>query len=207
VPDPTIRIDRIAAESMRVPILGTSPLILHRFPEKAKREMLDKMQGRRTPKQHRDPQADFEAASYRFEDGGYGVPVIAFKRATVSASRFYGGQLKMTELRQFLFFHGELGVDGQELARLDHEPKMREDVVRLTGRTADLRYRPEWAEWATTLDVTFVSNILARESVLSLIDAGGMGVGVGEWRPEKNGTNGTFRIDPDREVEVIEVKR
>jgi hypothetical protein len=55
----------------------------------------------------------------------------------------------------------------------------------------------------TVLVVTYVTSALTRGSVLSLIDAGGMGVGVGEWRPEKNGDFGTYRIDPDRPVEVV----
>ncbi len=48
-----------------------------------------------------------------------------------------------------------------------------------------------------------MTSALTRGSVLSLIDAGGMGVGVGEWRPEKDGDFGTFRVDQSREVEVI----
>jgi len=57
--------------------------------------------------------------------------------------------------------------------------------------------------WAAALKVTYVTSALTRGSVLSLIDAGGMGVGVGEWRPERNGDFGTYRVDPDREIEVI----
>jgi len=30
-----------------------------------------------------------------------------------------------------------------------------------------------------------------------------MGVGVGEWRPEKRGDFGTFQIDSTREVQVL----
>ena len=54
------------------------------------------------------------------------------------------------------------------------------------------------------LEVTYVQSILTRGSaVLSLIEAGGLGVGVGEWRPEKGGDFGTYAIDPTRKVEVI----
>lgn len=35
----SVQIDRIAAETVRVPIVGTTPLIVHRFSEKAKRMM------------------------------------------------------------------------------------------------------------------------------------------------------------------------
>lgn len=200
----TIQIDRIAAETIRIPILGTTPLIVHRFSEKAKRQMLDAMQGRKSPKQNKDPQAEYEAAFYRFLDDGYGFPVIAFKAATIGAARFYGGNVTMTALKQFLFFRGEMGVDGQALARIEGDAHMREDVVRVNRGGTDLRYRPEFTGWRTTVDVTYVTSALTRGSVLSLVDAGGMGVGIGEWRPERGGDFGTYRVDPDRTVEVVE---
>lgn len=195
-------IDRIAAETMRVPIIGTSPLITHRFSEKAKRQMLDNAQGRKAPKEPKDPLAEYEAAAYRFADGGYGLPIIAFKAASVGGARFYTS-VTMTALKQFIFMRGEQGVDGEMLARIEGEPRMREDVVRLGRGGTDLRYRPEFAPWRTSLIVTYVTSALTRGSVLSLIDAGGMGVGVGEWRPERDGTFGTYQIDQEREIEVI----
>jgi hypothetical protein len=198
-----VEISQIQAETLSIPIVGTSPLIMHRFSEKAKRQMLDNMQGRKTPKQAKDPEAEYEAAFYRHKDGTPGVPVIAFKAATIGAARYYGKSVSMTALRQYLFLRGEVGVDGQMLCRLAGEPRMREDVVKVGMNGTDLRYRPEFPEWSTVLEVTYVTSALTRSSVLSLIDAGGMGVGVGEWRPEKKGDFGTYRIDPTRKVEVL----
>lgn len=246
---PQIVIDPIAQETMLVPIIGTAPLIVHRFSEKAKKQMLDNMQGVKNPKQPKNPIAEYEGAFYRYRavgsDGSYltemvskeilipdpdnpgqfiasvveemdyvpspddfGLPVISFKAATVEASRFYGKDVTKVGLRQFLFLSGETGYDGQMLARIEAEglsdPHMREDVVRVGQGGTDLRYRPEWSEWRTVLQVTYVTSALTRKSVLSLIDAGGLGVGVGEWRPEKNGVNGTYRIDTSRDVEVLD---
>lgn len=197
-----VHIDRIAAERILVPIVGTSPLIVHRFSEKAKRQMLDAMQGRKSPKEPKNPEQEYEAAFYRLNDGGFGFPCIAFKSATVGGARFYSG-VTMTALKQYLFFRGEVGVDGQAMARIDGVPKMREDVVKIGRNGTDLRYRPEFAEWSTTLEVVYVTSALTRGSVLSLLDAGGMGIGVGEWRPEKDGDFGCYTIDQSREVQVI----
>lgn len=193
-------LDRIAAETLRVPIIGMSPLVVHRFSEKAKRQMLDAMQGRKSPKRAKNPTEEYEEAAYRFEDGGYGMPVTAFKKATIGAARFYHN-VTMTGLRQCLFMRGEIGRDGIALTRIAGEPRMREDVVKV-GRGTDLRYRPEFRQWAVTLEVVYVTAMLTRASVLSLIDAGGMGVGVGEWRPERQGDFGTYRIDPDQRVVI-----
>jgi hypothetical protein len=202
--DAVVSISRIGTETLLVPIRGTAPLIVHKFSEKARRQMLDNMQGRKSPKQPKDPDRDYDEAFYRMDDGTYGFPTIAFKAATVGASRFYGKAVPMTALRQFVFIDGEFSkVDGQRLSRIDGEPHMREDVVRVGMGGTDLRYRPEFTEWSTTLTVIYVSSMLTRDSVLSLIDAGGMGVGVGEWRPEKRGDFGTYQIDLTREVEVV----
>jgi len=70
------------------------------------------------------------------------------------------------------------------------------------GSGHDLRYRPLFNEWSAVLEVTFVKSSLTLESLLSLIDAGGMGVGVGEWRPERKGDYGTYKIDLTKNVEV-----
>lgn len=198
-----IAISRIAEETLRVPIVGVSPLIVHRFSEKEKRKMLDATQGRRTPKEPKDPQAEYEAAFYYLGGGGYGFPADAFKQATVGAARFYGKQLTMTALKQFIFFRGELGDDGRQLVEIVGEPTMREDVVRVGRGGSDLRYRPQFYPWTATLEVSYFTSALTRESVLSLIDAGGLAIGVGEWRPEKDGTFGTYRINGEADIEVV----
>jgi len=197
-----IEITQIGTETLLVPIVGTSPLIVHRFSEKAKRQMLDNMQGRKTPKQAKDPKAEYEAAFYRLKGDGYGFPSLAFKAATVGGARFYSG-VTMTALKQFLFIHGEEGDDGRALTRIEGEPIMREDVVTVGRNGSDLRYRPQFSESRTTLRLRYVTSALTQGSVISLINAGGMGVGVGEWRPEKDGDFGTYQVDPTREVEII----
>jgi hypothetical protein len=202
--DAQVSINRIGTETLRVPLVGTAPLIVNKFSEKSKRQMLDEFQGRKNPKQPKDPQAEYEAAFYRLDDKAYGFPVIAFKAAAVSACRFYGKAMPMTLARQCIFLDAEFSkADGQKLARITGEPHMREDVTRVSSGGTDLRYRPEFTEWSTEVEVTYVKSMLTRESVLSLIEAGGMGVGVGEWRPEKKGDFGTFAIDETRDIEVL----
>lgn len=199
-----IEIDRIAEETMRVPILGVTPLIMNHFSEKAKRQMLDAAQGRSTPKEPKNPEAEYEAAFYRLADVGYGFPADAFKQATVGAARFYGKQVTMTALKQFIFVRGVPGADGRALVPItSDEPEMREDVVRVGRGGTDLRYRPQFYPWSATLEVSYFTAVIKRASVLSLIDAGGLAIGVGEWRPEKDGTFGTYQVDPNREVEVL----
>lgn len=190
-------------EVATIHIKGITPLIAHRWSEKARRMMLDAQQGRKAPKQSRDPEADYEASRYRFPDGADGFPVMAFKKATVAGgARAFGKSVKMTELRQHIVFLADgIGTDGTQLMRLiTTGPKMREDMVRVGNTTADLRYRPEYTEWAVDLRIEFIPSIIDLGSVVSLVEAGGAN-GVGEWRPEKNGSYGMYRVT---EVETSE---
>lgn len=194
----------IEMKTMIVPITGTAPLIMHRFSEKAKKQMLDAMQGRKNPKEPKDPEAEFQSAFYRMDDGQPAFPSVGFKSAIVSAGRLFGKNVKMTSLRQSIFVDGELSeIEGQKMVRIEGEAIMREDVVRVGISGTDLRYRPQFTQWRADVKVTYVASALTDDSVLSLIEAAGMGVGVGEWRPEKSGDFGTFRVDPDREVQVF----
>ena len=205
----TVQLNKIDAETLQVPIIGTAPLIVHNFSEKSRRQMLEAQQGKKKVKEVRDPRSEYEAAFYRIarEDGtdGYGFPVTAFKAATTGAARFYDKSVTMTGLRQFMFMRGIITkADPQPLVEIIGEPEMREDVVRLGGpsRSADLRYRPMFPQWSCILTVTYVKSSIDRNSILSLIDAGGMGIGVGEWRPEKRGEFGTYQIDQTKEITV-----
>lgn len=203
-----IQINKIGAQTMRVPIIGTAPLIVHNWSAKAKRQMLDTMQGIKNVKEVRDPHADYESSLYRIanEDGPdtYGFPVLAFKAATIGGARFYDNSVTMTMLRQCMFFKGVVTkADPAQLVPIVGEPQMREDVVRLPRQGTDLRYRGEFPEWSAVLTITYVTSALSQDSVLSLLDAGGMGVGVGEWRPQRSGEYGTYQINTDEPIKII----
>lgn len=193
----TISLSRIKRETAIIEVAGTAPLIVHAWSQKAKQMMLAAQQGKKSPKQSKDPKRDFEESRYLFADGsGDGFPVMAFKSATVKGGgRLFGKSVKMTELRQtFTFLSDGVSDAGLQLARLDvPEPVMREDMVRVGMGTADIRYRAEYTEWRATLRIQFIPSVIDLESVVALVDAGGTN-GVGEWRPEKNGSFGTYEV-------------
>lgn len=79
-------------------------------------------------------------------------------------------------------------------------PTMREDIVRLQGgaRAPDLRYRPMYTSWECDITVEHPPKIITRQSVLNLISFAGQSIGLCEWRPEKGGQWGMYRIKPGR---------
>lgn len=184
---PSIRIQRL-----KVTLIGDSPLICHAWSEKAKKQMLDKqMKKAKTAKEAKDPERDFKDSLYPYPGGGYGFPCVAFKSAAVGACRFSDG-IKMTAAR------GAFHVDG-ELAKIEGSPEMREDMVRVGMGTADIRYRGEFKNWRTTLTVSYNADAFSQEQIVNLFNIAGFGVGVGEWRPEKDGSYGRFHVATEKE--------
>lgn len=182
LPAPDIRL-------LRLPVVGTSPLICHRWSEKAKGEMRAKQMKRaKTAKEAKDPEEDYRASLYEHPDGGYGFPSIAFKAAMVRAGTYQ--DLKMTFLR------GAFHVLG-ELVPIEGTPRSREDMVRVGQGVADIRYRGEFAQWSTLLPIRYNARVISAEQIANLAQEAGFAVGVGEWRPERDGNYGTFEVVRD----------
>lgn len=191
-PDVAIELPALALRVMDVTLIGDSPLICHAWSHKAKQQMLAKqMKKAKTGKEAKSPEQDYHDSLYHLPGGGYGFPAVAFKAAAVGACRYADG-VKMTEARGAFHILGEM-------VRIDGEPTMREDMVRVGMGTADIRYRGEFRSWRVTLQVRFNQNALSAEQIINLLNTAGFGVGVGEWRPEKNGSYGMFHVATEAE--------
>lgn len=182
----TIALPPLKIEAVRLVLVGDSALIVHAWSEKAKRQMLDKqMKKAKQAKEAKDPEADYEACFYRTSTGAYGFPAIGVKAAMVGACRFV--DMKMTEAR------GAFHIDA-EMLEVIGEPRPREDMVRVGMGTADIRYRPEFPAWKMPVTVKYNASVISAEQIANLLNVAGFSIGIGEWRPEKNGSYGRFHV-------------
>jgi len=174
---------------LRMTLVGTTPLIVHAWSEKAKGQMRDKQQKKaKSAKEAKNPQADFLGAKYTNAKGIDCIRAAFFKNAIVSACRF-ADDLKMTVIRGALF------VEGDMLPLKFKNCNMREDMVRVGMGTADLRYRPEYTEWSVDITIEYLANVLTPAQIVNLVRLAGFSIGICEWRPEKNGDFGRFEVD------------
>ena len=184
----TITLPALNIQYMQLRLRGDSPLICHAWSEKAKREMLDKqMKKAKQAKEAKDPQADYEQSLYKAPGGGFGFPAVAFKNAAVDACSSIAGVTKV-EAR------GAFHIVG-DMVKIDGTPTPREDMVRVGMGTADIRYRGEFREWSAEITLRYNANVLSPEQVLNLFNTAGFAVGVGEWRPQRDGSFGMFHVE------------
>jgi len=183
-----VEIPAMDIQEMVIGIEGDSPLVSHKWSDKAKEMMLGKQMGKaeKGKREPKDPEQDFKDSLYVDEDGDYAFPAVAFKSAAVDACSQIDG---MTKVQARGAFH----VVG-EFVKIEGKPNMREDMVRVGMGTADIHYRGEFKRWKCKLVVRYNARSLSRERIINLFNIAGFAVGVGEWRPQKNGSWGMFHV-------------
>ena len=77
---------------------------------------------------------------------------------------------------------------------------MREDMVRVGMGTADIRYRPEFPKWRAEMTLRYNADAISLDQIVNIFNLAGFGVGVGEWRPERDGQFGMFHVATDAEL-------
>lgn len=216
-----VEIKPIMMNETIVTIVGDTPLIMHAWSEKAKKQMLDAQMGKAKGKQKekKSPAQDFIDSLYWLTDkpatsdsdsedekmelfyaavqkgAKFGFPVTALKQAAISASYRKGWTKDKMSLRGVFFIDGSYG----EFMEIKSDvPVMREDMVKVGMGTADLRYRGEFRNWSATFKLRYDANgQYDLSSILNMLNAGGTVCGLGEWRCEKDGMFGSFHVKPD----------
>lgn len=224
----TITIKPIQLQKAKITLVGDTPLLVHAWSEKAKKEMLEsqqKLKKDKKAKEIRDPFSEFMNAAYwitpkpeddtpeafekAIEEGAkFGFPVTAIKQAALSACYRAGLISNQMGMKCSFYVNAVEGVNpgsGSELAVIESNepPKFREDMVKIGGiqKVADLRYRPAFVNWRIPLIVTLIdTGTFTMDSIINAINLGGYMNGIGEWRMERDGDFGHYHVEYEGEI-------
>ena len=180
-------IETLPTVYLALEVKGTAGLIQNCFSQKAVEEMLRKHMGLPVTREKKVPSACIERATIRNTEGAVCIPPTAFKKAMLTASTLMKGK-KKTHLKQQLYVCGNsIPIEYSQMV-----PRM--DMVRTSGmsRTPDVRFRPMFEDWSAKLLLQFTDD-LPVQTIIEMLSRAGH-VGIGEWRPEKDGTFGTFEV-------------
>lgn len=204
-----IEIPQLKMETAIIHVKGDTPLIVHKWSEKAKKEIRDKqMKKATTKKEAKDPVADFIDTLYWLDGepedktmegfekalangARFGFPATGFKQCAIMGAYRLGADIKTTVAKAAIIIPCEyIEIKGKGVS-------MREDMVKVGGisKVADIRYRAQIEDWSAEIPVKFCSSVMSLEQVVNLFNMGGFACGVGEWRNEKNGIFGAFHVE------------
>lgn len=196
-----VTIPKIQQKTLKLKVVGDSPLIQHKWTEKAKKEILEKQMKKATKaKEAKDPWMDYCESMYwltpmperptqeDIEKARFGFPATAFKAAAIDAGYQQGYLAKKTTARGAFYIVGDM-------VEIKGTPNIREDMVKIGMGIADIRYRGEFKEWSAELTIRYNPNVMSAEQIVNLINLGGFSNGVGEWRQSKDGCFGIFHVE------------
>jgi hypothetical protein len=201
--DTRIEVMEIKRSSVKLAIIGDSPLIMNRLAEKARQELLFPKRKKRTDADRlgilkHNPPEEFRSAVNKMSDKSQptylALPTTAFKKAIGTAALDSPGARK-TEIGRLT------SIAGGEYLPVYGIPKLFMRNVRSSdmNRTPDIRTRAILPEWACYVEVFYVTPNLNDRSIVNLMHGAGLTVGVGDGRQERGTFSfGQFRIvDPN----------
>jgi hypothetical protein len=189
-----ISVQPLKRASVKLRIIGTTPLFQNRMANKAKEQLL--VGGQKKGKADRakikhNPLEEYRNSAEILPAGptALGLRVVAVKAAMATAALETPGLTKSSAQR-LLFMPGDF-------VPLYGTPQLRMDVVRSAdiNRTPDIRSRCYLPRWGAEVDINFVVPQLSVSAVVALLCNAGVLIGVGDFRQEKGkGAFGSFRV-------------
>jgi hypothetical protein len=198
----------IKIKRIEIKVVGDTSLIVHRWSQKAIRMILDKqMKKAAAGREARDPEQEFVDTLYILGEGPQVLTPEAFQKAIGKGAKFgfpstgfkqsaISGGYRSGMTKDKVSIMGSFHID-DELVRIVGVPTKRTDMVRLggMGNPADIRFRAEFREWSAVIPVKYNETVISAEQIFNLFNIAGFSVGIGEWRPEKNGNHGMFHVE------------
>lgn len=180
---------------IKVQIVGVTPLLIHRFGEQAEQAKAT----RRQMVQSIDPREEATKNAYIDKQGHYYFNAFSIAGAMGNA----GSNHKMRGSRKSLRFVVPSAVrvpedsiiicNGDGKPATSFEVDSRPVTIPATkGRV--MRHRPRFDNWGARFELLVNDDLLEVETAHQLLTEAGLGIGIGDFRPEKRGPFGTFRV-------------
>lgn len=185
-----IALSPVLLEDMHLKIEGVTPLLMNKFSDREKQEMVNKQLRKTKQKSARDIELEIEEKIHRLPDETIGFPSSGFKKAMVEAAPYLTGlNMKLAK--------GCFNILGELVPIEYREQKINEAVVKIgkgRDKIAMVRFRPEFGGWSCILHIRYNVNQISPEQIVNLANLAGFHIGVGDWTPQHNGQYGMFRI-------------
>lgn len=187
--------------------VGTTPYIMHRQSMKVMRQLLypapKKNQAERARTLKQNPMEEFQGSCYLNRDPKepalFHMPNETIQKAIANAALDTSGATKTEISRWCSVVSKNINVFGI--------PQMFTHPARQSGisRAPYLPTRPIFPRWAFSVELEYKVDPLNDQQVLTLLANSGMIVGCGDWRPQKGGPYGKFRLCSASDPEYKEI--
>lgn len=179
---------------VNVEIRGITPLLVHRFTEQAEQTK----RTRRTEIKTVDPREEATRNAYIASDGTYYFNAFSITGAMGNAGASHKSIGSRKTLRFIVPSAVRLTCDtitilnGSGPAKSFEVDSRPVTIPATKGRV--MRHRPRFDQWGAEFALLIDDDLLSIETAHQLLQEAGQSIGIGDYRPEKRGPFGTFRV-------------
>ena len=200
-----IEIKPLKSKTISVWIKGNSPFIYNAMSQKVWQQLIlpsgKKTKAEKEQTIKHNPYQEYYNSTYRSILDGLTrltFPASGFKAAMATAALEIPGA-KKTQIGRLVWVVGEM-------VNMYGVPRMKMDIVRCAdiNKTPDVRTRAIVSEWCSKVTIQFVTPTLNETTILNLLEAAGLVIGIGDYRQEKGkGNYGQFSVCTESDVKHI----
>ena len=184
----------IIVKLIDVEIRGTTPLLIHRFGEEAETSKST----RKVEIKHEDPREVARRNAYIAADGTFFFSAFAIPGSMGNAGANHKSRGSRKTLRFIVPSAVQVTSDTVTILNGSGPAKSFEvdsrpvTIPATKGRV--MRHRPRFDSWGAKFSLQVNDDLLSVETAQQLLVEAGIGIGIGDFRPEKRGPFGTFRV-------------
>ena len=201
--EPTVSVERLTISPPNIQtavfeIIGTAPLVVHRFSKKVKDSIIEDMkqgstaQNRKGKKREKlDPIAKYNEARYIAPEGWDGINASGLRCALIDVCRLVGYKMTLAKLSIFVIPDGWDKFEPEfPLIRIYGKPRMLESFGRLANGSICPIHRPCYDQWSAKVKVQYDADQFTSKDIAHLLMRVGTQNGIGEGRPNSKNSAG-----------------
>ncbi len=176
-------------------IEGSSPLLLNNFTDEAQMAASNGTRAA-TIGSKGTPREQAEKKLYRNQEGLLIIPQPNLFRCIIDAGKYFkAGKSKVTT-QQSSLIPACLDIEGIEIpleSREEWNVDTRPVRIPSTGGRI-LAHRPKFDHWKLSWSMTLDISVMSPELLREIVDAAGSRIGLGDFRPDRKGPFGKFKV-------------
>lgn len=181
-------------KTVEIEIEGVTPLLMNRFTSENEVKVSSGLSAvnngdRGTPREQA------EKTTYKDDNGNLYIPTPNLFRAIIDAGKFHkNGKAKVTTMRSSLVPAG-MAINSIiiPLGTKQFEVDSRSVVIPATGGRI-MKHRARLDEWRLKFEIEIDTDVFSVDFARMLIDDAGKRIGLGDYRPDRKGPFGKFKV-------------
>lgn len=176
---------------IEIKVKGVTPLLMEKMDEEVVEKYNKKKAGKSVEKKHSELEEDKVEDKIHYDEKG---------NVVFPSAGFYKGMIEVAPYIDTIKYKKTVRGSIRMMEGLIPITFKKKKTNTTWGRTSGISkaprkiVRPEFEDWSCTLKIRYNTKQITAEQIVNLVNLAGFHMGVGGWRPEKEGMYGQYEV-------------